>query len=290
MEEETTAPRPTRPQYERYRQAEGFLVGEVIGKSFSVWARKLATLLLIMVIVYSPLVVYKAVQVVGEPFPTEIFDPEADEPELRNDVMWRMLGESAGAILLGFVAQAAVIYAVLQELRGERVSVGESLRVGMARILPVLGVALATGICIGFVPVLAVSLPLSLGASILLLPLVPLAVAWYLYFWCTLWVAVPAVVVERTGVFGALGRSAKLAYGDKWRILGILLILFAIQVGARFVTGAATMASLKVGIVLELATALLVGALSATVAAVGYRDLRRAKEGVGVEDLLKVFA
>jgi hypothetical protein len=36
--------------------------------------------------------------------------------------------------------------------------------------------------------------------------------------------------------------------------------------------------------------ALVLGALNATVAAVGYHDLRVAKEGVGVEDLVKVFA
>jgi len=289
VEEETTAPRPTQPQYERYRRSDVFSVGAVIGKCFSIWARKLGTLLWIMVIVFSPLIAYNAVQVVGEPFPTDLVDPEADEPEFRADVAWRIFGEFVGSTLLGFVAQAAVIYAVLQELRGERVSVGESLRVGMARILPVVGVALAAGLCIGLVPGFALGVPFGLGAYLLLVPLVPLSLAWYAYFSCTLWVAVPAVVVERTGVFGALVRSAKLTHGHKWRVLGILAILFAVQMGVGTVAGIAALASVKAGLVLQLAVALLIGALTATAAAVGYHDLRRAKEGVGVEDLLAVF-
>jgi len=289
VEEERPAPRPTRTQHQRYRQAESFLVGEVIGKSFSIWARKFATLFLIMVVIYSPLIVYNGVQVLGEPFPAEAFVVEDGEPVFQAAVAWRTGGEFVGTILLSFLAQAAVICAVFQELRGESVSVGESLRVGMARILPVLGVALVTGICIGIVPFFA-GIGVGLAGPILALLLFPVAIAWTLHLWCTLWIAVPAVVVERTGVFGALKRSAKLAHGHKWRILGIVLIVLAIQFGTGLLAGFAALASAKVGLVLGLVIALLVGALGATATAVGYYELRRAKEGVGVDDLVKVFA
>jgi len=269
----TPAPRPTQPQYERYRRSDVFSVGAVIGKSFSVWARKLATLLLIMVVVYAPLIVYKAFQVFGEPFPPET---------------WRLGGEAAGTLLLSFIAQAAVIYAVLQELRGEPVRVGESLRVALVRFFPVLGVTLVMLFLFlggGLILVLGVVL----GGPLVLLIVVPLGAIWFGYLMCALWVTVPAVIVERAGVSGALGRSVKLTKGHRWRILGIVLILGAVQWGSGFVVGITALASVKVGIVLEVGLALLIGALTATSAAVGYHDLRRAKEGVGVEDLLKVF-
>ena len=35
--------------------------------------------------------------------------------------------------------------------------------------------------------------------------------------------------------------------------------------------------------------ALLIGSLAATMTAVAYHDLRRAKEGIGVKDLVRVF-
>lgn len=289
MVEGTPGPRPTRPRYDRYRQSDEFTVGGVVGKTFSVWWRKLLTLLLIMVLIYSPLVVYKGIQVVGEPFSTEVFDFESDEPEFRSDVFWRIVAELVGALLLSFIAQAAVIYAVFQELREERVSVGESLRVALLRLLPVLGVTLAMFIVLGSVPFL-LGLLLGLGGAAVLLLALPLGAVWFFYFWCVLWVSVPAAVVERPGVFGALNRSAKLAAGHKWRILAILLILVAIQWGSGFIVGVANLASVEAGLVLELVITVLLGALTATAAAVGYHDLRRAKEGVGVEDLVKVFA
>jgi len=288
VEEERSAPRPTRTRYARYRQAEGFSLGEVIGKSFSIWGRKMGTLLLIMVIVYSPLVVYKGVQVIGEPLPTEMVSVEDDEVLIHKDVIWRMAGEGIGAFLLSFVAQAAVIFAVLQELRGEQVSVGESLRVSMGRLLPVVGVTLIVFVCLMATGAL-MGLAVGLGGLLLLL-LLPFGLFWLCFLWCTLWVAVPAVIVERTGVFGALRRSARLTRGCKWRIMGILLIVLAVQWAGGGLVGVVSMGSVRAGLVIELSAMLLVGALTATSTAVGYHDLRVAKEGVGVDDLLKVFA
>lgn len=288
MEEERPAPRPTHTRYARYRQGGGFGVGEVIGKSFSVWGRKMGTLLLIMVIVYAPLVVYKGIQVIGEPLPAEVVTVEDDEVAFHADVAWRMAVELTVTFLLSFIAQAAVIYAILQELREEPVSVGDSLRRSMGRLLPVVGVTLMVSVC--FLPIgVLMGIAVSVGGLLALLFL-PLGVFWFFFIWCTLWVAVPAVIVERTGVFGALRRSARLTRGCKWRIMGILLILGAVQGAGGGLVGFVALGSVKAGIVVELSATLLVGALTATSTAVGYHDLRSAKEGVGVDDLLKVFA
>ena len=42
--------------------------------------------------------------------------------------------------------------------------------------------------------------------------------------------------------------------------------------------------------VAQLPVTLIFGALAATMTAVGYHDLRQAREGIGVDELLKVFA
>ena len=48
--------------------------------------------------------------------------------------------------------------------------------------------------------------------------------------------------------------------------------------------------SAEAHVIAELAIMPIAGALAATMTAVGYHDLRRAKEGVGVDELLRVFA
>ena len=50
--------------------------------------------------------------------------------------------------LLGLVATGAITYGVFQQLRGQRASLRDCLRVGLARLFPVLGVALLVRLAI----------------------------------------------------------------------------------------------------------------------------------------------
>jgi len=275
MEEERPAPQPRRMTRAERARAPQFSVGGVLGKGFSIWARSLVTLAILMVIIYSPLIVYQGVRIAGGTVPEVVRGFGFLEPRY-----WIER-------LLNVLATAAVIYTVFQRLRGERATIADSLRHCMSRLLPVLGTVLlyivaTTGPMIPFYLVFEASPPAGIALALL-----GLAAAIYLSL--MLWVSVPPVVVENRGPIGALKRSVALTHGKKGQIFAINLV-----VGAVAAVPIVTIMFLPRGNAEALAFAqlpftLLVGALGATMAAVGYHDLRHAKEGVGVDELLKVF-
>ena len=108
------------------------------------------------------------------------------------------------AVVASFVLQAAVVHASVVDLNGGKASFGDSLRVGMSNFLPVLGISILMTIGIAF------------GMILLIVPGVMMAVAWS--------VAVPAQVVEKTGVFQSFSRSAELTRGSRWAIFGLFFV------------------------------------------------------------------
>lgn len=265
MEEERPAP-PPRAGPQRLRSP-GFGVVGVLGTGFAVFAKGLLPLLLLTVLVYSPLLVYKAVELYGE------------RPFLDRTTIW---AEVIGRLLLGFMATAAVIYAVFERLRGERPKLRDSLRVALVRILPVAGAAI--------LQVLPVAVTAGAAMYLFAIHFVAglLALFFVAYVYCMLWMMIPVVVVERAGPFRAFRRSVVLTDGYKLRIFVILLVVWVLRIGAAYVI--AKLSHGDAAIILWLVATLVVGALEATVNAVAYHDLRRAREGVGVEELLRVFA
>ena len=136
-------------------------------------------------------------------------------------------------------------------------SAGELLRAATPVLgqLILVGIVAGVGILIGFVLIIVPGLIL-----------------------ITIWsVAAPVVVLERPGVFAALGRSRELVRGNGWQVFGVIFVLFflviivssAIQIGADSAgTGAGIVARVIVGI--------LTGPISGLAAAVLYFDLRAA--------------
>jgi hypothetical protein len=245
----------------------GFSAVGVLGTGFTIWAKNLPTLLLLMLLVYSPLLIYKGVKLSGE------------QPFLDRVTIW---GELLATLLLGLLATSAVLYVVFRGLRGERASVLGCLRTVLVRILPAIGAALLL--------VVAVALPL--GIAVLLAarhPIAgPLGALFCIYVYCTLWMMIPVVVVESVSPFAAFKRSVVLTHGKKLHIFLVLFVVGVILLGAWFVIGKETAGDTRV--VLEIASMLVLGALEATLRAVSYHDLRQAREGIGVDELLKVFA
>jgi hypothetical protein len=75
-------------------------------------------------------------------------------------------------------------------------------------VLPLIGVGIFAGICIG------------LGFLLFVIPGLIL-----LTFWA---VIAPVIVVERSGVFAALGRSRELVRGNGWQVFGVIFVVFLI--------------------------------------------------------------
>jgi len=250
-----------------------FRAGEALSKGFAIWFKNLPAFLVLAVLVYSPSIVYTATvtsgRIVGEVEKLQVYNA------------FNLLLQFA----LNLVVTAAVLYGTIQQLRGRHAGIGESIGVGLKRLFPVLGVGILQAICVGvwFVVVF-------LSPFLAIVAIVPA-----LIIMCMLYAAVPAAVVERPGLFGALRRSRELTSGSKGSIFGILFLLGALTLvinfvlKAMFVSDSMSDHDLKVYIWINLAVDIALAALTATVNGVAYHDLRVAKDGVATEDLARVF-
>jgi hypothetical protein len=185
--------------------------------------------------------------------------------------------------LVGFVCayllQAAVTRATVIDLRGERPTLGESVKGGLRLVLPLFGLSLV------FI------LGMSLGLLLLVVPGIIVAVMWS--------VSIPVMVEERKGVFASLGRSRELTKGSRWKIFAVFVLamfllvvptLIAMIVAGAFATGGLEnyQDSFAQYIVLVI-NALLTVALAVLLAAI-YVELRFVKEGSSADDLASIFA
>lgn len=175
------------------------------------------------------------------------------------------------AIVFGMISQAVMLHAAFQAMRLRPVSFGESLRVGLSRVIPVILLAFVMGFLMG------------LGFLLLIVPGLILLTMWF--------VATPACVVERTGPWTSLKRSAALTKGHRWRIFGLILLLFIINLIVSqilevvlFLSGSDILSTLG-----KLIWAALYGAYYAIAAVMAYHDLRVAKEGIDIEQIASVF-
>lgn len=184
------------------------------------------------------------------------------------------------AVATSAILQGAVIYGTVQDMNGARPNIGEALATGLRAFLPLLGVSIL------------LSLALIFGFVLLIVPGLIMLCVWS--------VAVPALVAERTGVFGAFSRSAELTRGHRWRIFALLVVVFVIALVVSLVIGAilgvvaspdpVAAASNPVVLVGDLLIDTVVAVISATGAAVLYVELRRLREGAGPQWLADIFS
>jgi hypothetical protein len=136
-------------------------------------------------------------------------------------------------------------------------SAGELLRAATPVLgqLILVGIVAGIGILIGFVLVIVPGLIL-----------------------ITIWsVAAPVVVLERPGVFAALGRSRELVRGNGWQVFGVIFVLFfLVIIVSSGIQIAADSAGTGAGIVARVIVGILTGPISGLAAAVLYFDLRAA--------------
>lgn len=193
------------------------------------------------------------------------------------------------AAIGAFVLQGVIVFVAISKLNGRAVETGEAVNVGARFGLPLFGLAIISTMGIG------------LGFLLLFVPGLILAVMWA--------VAVPALIMEKRGVFASLQRSRDLTRGHRWSIFGLLVVWFVISIivsmivqaisGAAGVTStvAAAMeggaARLTPMIVLATLLSSLSSGLQSVIGAAGvssiYYELRTTKEGVAPDQLAAVF-
>lgn len=192
-------------------------------------------------------------------------------------VVLRIMGLDTFSGLVNFVlglgVQGAVAYTVFRTRRGEYTSLGESLSRGMARVFPLIGAGLLTGIltAIGFV--------------LLIVP--------GLIVFCSLILSTSVCVVERLGPIDSMKRSAELTKGHRWKIFGLYMLCFLLFfvviflgsfLGVLLAFGSKTVAILLVALLF-----LCVLSFGSVLVAVVYYDLRAVKDGVTVDSLANAF-
>jgi hypothetical protein len=234
-----------------------FRVGVVLSKTFSVFGSRLGSFLLLALVPLLPVLAVILLPLAGPQKAPAV----ASAPGL---------GGLGGVLyfVLGIVAQATTLYGAFQQMGGKPFSIAESLGVGLRRALPVLGVALLTGLFTGLAFILLV-VP---GIIVL----------------CVLYVAVPICVIEKLGVTASIDRSAKLTKGYRWQIFGLValvgIISFIVQI-TLFLLGPGQLWDQ----ILTFGWLVIATSFGAVLVAVVYHDLRVAKEGMDIDNIANVF-
>lgn len=255
-------------------------VGEVISNSFGVIQRNPAVILgstLVFGALPSVAVSYVSSHVMAMQKP---FVP-GHMPSFSGSII---IMELAVFVLMA-LNHIIIVRATDDDRHGQPVTLGRCLAGALGLILPLLGLYI-----LGYLGFL-------LGLVLLVVPGVIVGLMWA--------VAGPALIVERCGVFAAFGRSRALTKGNRWRILGLLILLLVIFWMFMMVVGLLTIGTASVlafsirqmsgqlpysYYVLMLVISTLTSAFTATVFANLYFALRTAKEGPRTEHLAEIFA
>lgn len=123
-------------------------------------------------------------------------------------------------------------------------------------VLPLIGLSLVVG------------LGVTIGFVLLIVPGLYLMTIWA--------VAAPSFVIERRGVFAAIGRSRELVRGHGWQVFGVILVVLVLALLAGIVVAALASGLGNGGVaVVQWAANVIISPFTALVSAVLYFSLRR---------------
>ena len=242
-----------------------FRVGDVLSAGFGALFSNFGNYTLVAGVVYLPLII--AALLIDDGISFILLD--------FNQVGWA--GYTSGmflAVMLGFVAYAAVVFGALEQEAGNKIGALQMLRGGLAYIIPVLIAS-----CL-------ITLLFLLGLILLVIPGIIIMLA--------LEATIPAIVAENRGPIEAMKRSAELASGYKWHILGVVIVVFFVQIvfstAINFIPEQMQDTNGYIGMATYFIENAVSTALGGTIAAAIYTRLRPAKEGVLGDDIAEVFA
>jgi len=272
-----------------------FTVGSVLSTSFSIWGKNLAPFLTLTLLLDLPVIVLSSLA----PASPSPFAPGRAAPA-DPGVMLVSAANSLLSLLVNQLVTAAVVFGVVRELKKQHVSMTECIREGLARLFPALGVAIVSGLgilLIVIVAILGTLIPgmMLFGSSRILAALIPfgslmLGLAIAITLFCGWWVAIPAVVIERTDVFASLSRSWSLTRGRRWAVFGIILIVWFLFVALYSIVLATGLMLFREQFTGLISVAMIPTiSLMAVVTAVGYYELRSTREGFDAAELAGVF-
>jgi hypothetical protein len=237
--------------------ANDFRLGRVFSRAYSICSRNFLTFGLVMLIANAPSIFLTRGTI--------------DFTQMQGRSTGTLVTANILGLVLGQLALATVLYASFQDMSGRPVDLLESAKVGLRRFVWVILMLLLLGLGVG------------IGFVFFIVPGLILLTMWF--------VAIPVCVVERLGPIGSLGRSRKLTKGYRWKILGLVLLLYLIGIFASlFVGGTLTaLGGTPLAVIGALIWSAIWGTFASVVIVVTYHDLRVAKEGVDTEQIISVF-
>jgi hypothetical protein len=244
-----------------------FGVGNVLSQGWDVLSKNLAPFGLIALVVTFPSFLYELVNGAA-PVTTNTTTTDGSFYVGRSVTGGGAFIALLIELVLRQVAIGAISYGVFQEMRGQRADVTDCLRRAGGLVFLVIGVAIVSVVA------------KALATLLLIIPGFIVATM--------LWVAIPVAVVERPGVMRSLSRSAVLTKGNRWAIFGILLLISIGNMAVSYLVGLVIGAAVP-GALVSWVVAAGITAYVASVTAVGYCSLRIAKEGIGIDEIARVF-
>ena len=263
-------------------RGEAFDIGRVVTRTFGSIGRNAATFFVLGVaLVGLPQAILNYMQVQLNPATSALAGESRSPGELITYGLL-MIGFALLSIVLSAMLQATIIRGVVEDLNGRRVNIADSLSAGLGVSLPVIAISIMVGLGVFF------------GLILLIVPGLMLAIRWV--------AAIPARVMERPGVFAAMGRSAELTRGHRWAIFALAVVFLIVVMVLSGVIGAVAAAiaigagGSATGITTSLPFLLLTSVLNAATATIGaagvaaiYCELRAVKEGASPSTLADVF-
>ncbi len=236
-------------------------VGELLAKSFGIYFKNLVPFVFLTALIFAPWIVLRI-----------MLDMTKPSRELTIGV--NLLQTVLNPVLIG-----AATYGVVQRLRGQPASIGQTITIGLQSFLRVALTAIVVGILTG------------LCFLLLVVPGIIASVVWY--------VAIPVAVMEGKAVGDAMRRSSSLTTGSRWQIFATWLVVAVIGGVIAAVAGYVFVAmrghsirDLEAAVLpawFDITVVLLLTPLSAIMSGVCYFLLRTGKEGADACQLAAVF-
>jgi hypothetical protein len=234
-----------------------FRLADVFGKAVAIYGRRFVPFIILTVIASIP--DYIALWAIGIP------SGRPDASFIPGRIAVNLVEFATRSL-----ASGAVIYGVVQDLRGRTFSVADSIQIALGRFLPMLGVAICT------------TLAIAVGSALLVVPGIILA--------CMYYVAMPVCVAERVGVFASMSRSSFLTKGYRWQVFGtfVLILVGGIVLGA--ILGMVFVLTGRVGLLISTqALGAIISSFNGVLVSVFYYELRVDREGIDIDKIASVF-
>jgi hypothetical protein len=268
---------------------ESFSVGRALSLTMSITFRNFIAFALLAVLVSIPEILYVY-------FGTKDWGGEASLSDLM-DLVWFVLKFLAIGFFCGALVISTYAYGVVRELKGQHASIGATLAQGFRRFFPVIGTALLLGLLVAVTAFGTGFVALRMGTFGQILVLCAIGAIWATYI-----AAIPAAVMEPSGMTGPLTRSSSLTQGRRGAIFATLAVLMGVKfvtneiVGSMLVDEAAIMddpdkmwdmmrTSMYATVVIDIVFSMFMAVL----ASVSYYLLRAEKEGTSADELAAVF-